>query len=73
VRVCDRWLNSFEAFLTDMGNRPEGTTLGRYLDIGPYTKSNCAWQNPKEQAAEARGKRAMLALRKYHNSLEVAA
>lgn len=22
IKVCDRWLNSFEAFLADMGERP---------------------------------------------------
>lgn len=66
VKVCDRWLNSFEAFLEDMGERPEGTSIGRYLDCGGYEKSNCAWQMDAEQKAEAKGKRAMVALRSYN-------
>lgn len=54
VKVCDRWLNSFEAFLEDMGERPAGTTLGRFGDVGNYEPGNCAWQTPKEQGAERR-------------------
>jgi hypothetical protein len=49
VRVCPRW-DSFENFLADMGERPNGTTLGRINDIGDYAPGNCAWQTYKEQA-----------------------
>ena len=66
VLCCDRWLKSFVAFREDMGERPEGTSLGRYLDSGNYEKSNCAWQTDAEQKAEAMGKRAMLALHAHH-------
>lgn len=54
VKVCPRWRNSFEAFLEDLGERPEGTTLGRFGDVGNYEPGNCAWMTPKEQAANAR-------------------
>jgi hypothetical protein len=37
-----------------MGERPPGTTLGRFGDMGPYEKSNCAWQTPAEQVANRR-------------------
>jgi hypothetical protein len=69
VRCCDRWLNSFEAFLEDIGERPEGTTLGRFGDINNYScgrceqcqangwELNCAWQNMKEQRAEQKIKK----------------
>lgn len=73
VQVCDHWLNSFEAFFEDTGVRPPRTSLGRFLDSGDYKPGNCEWQTDAEQKAEQRGKRAMLALRKYHNSLKVAA
>lgn len=61
VKVCDRWNpakgGSFENFLSDMGPRPDGTTLGRFLDLGNYEPGNCAWQTRLEQGAERRKKR----------------
>lgn len=63
VHVCERWKNSFEAFLADVGSRPEGTSLGRYLDTGDYQPSNVIWMTLAEQHAEAIGRTAMLAWR----------
>jgi hypothetical protein len=57
VKVCDRWL-SFADFVADMGERPEGTSLGRFGDVGNYEPGNCAWQTSTEQGAEKRKKRA---------------
>jgi hypothetical protein len=51
VTICDRWLESFENFLADLGERPPGTTLGRYMDTGNYEVGNVSWQTPKEQWA----------------------
>jgi hypothetical protein len=55
VTVCDRWNpkkgGSFENFLADLGERPEGTSLGRFGDAGNYEPGNVAWQTPKEQGA----------------------
>jgi hypothetical protein len=53
VAVCERWL-TFENFLADMGERPKGTTLGRFGDVGDYEPSNCKWMTPEEQAANRR-------------------
>jgi hypothetical protein len=52
VKVCDRWQQSFSAFLADMGKRPPGTTLGRRGDTGDYEPGNCSWQTRKEQAKQ---------------------
>jgi hypothetical protein len=49
VTVCERW-QSFENFLADMGERPEGKTLDRYPDRnGGYGPDNCRWATPLEQ------------------------
>lgn len=55
VRCCERWA-TFENFLADMGERPKGTSLGRFNDTGNYEPGNCSWQTPAEQAANRRAR-----------------
>lgn len=54
IKICDRWLNSFENFLADMGKRPEGATLNRIDNDGNYEPQNCKWSFISEQQLNKR-------------------
>lgn len=54
IRVCDRWLASFEAFYADMGARPPNTSIDRIDVNGHYEPGNCRWADAKTQRANQR-------------------
>lgn len=56
IIVCDRWLNSFENFISDMGKRPTSKhSLDRFPNQnGIYEPENCRWATPKEQQGNRR-------------------
>jgi hypothetical protein len=49
IKICQRWLN-FENFYSDMGDIPEGMSLGRKNNNSNYSPENCEWEDKFEQA-----------------------
>ena len=49
IKVCDRWKHSFQNFLNDMGEKPEGLTLDRINNDDGYKPENCKWSTVNEQ------------------------
>lgn len=49
LTVCDRWLNSFEDFLADMGEAPtDEHQIDRIKNKLGYSPDNCRWLTPQE-------------------------
>src|SRR6266487_1181524 len=59
ILVCERWLNSFENFISDMGIKPSAKhSLDRFPDKnGNYEPANCRWANFYEQSRNTRKSR----------------
>lgn len=60
IKICDEWMD-FNNFYSDMGDRPEGTTLDRIDVNGNYEASNCRWATPKQQQNNKRNSNKLLA------------
>lgn len=53
IRVCARW-ESFDHFLADMGECPDGYELDRINGDGHYEPGNCRWVTHKDNCAKGR-------------------
>lgn len=57
IRVCAEWADAktgYQAFVRDVGHRPEGKTLDRIDVNGNYEPGNVRWTTAEEQARNKR-------------------
>lgn len=65
IRVCDRWLHSYENFLSDMGLPPAiGYQIDRKDNDGDYEPGNCHWVSQSENSRNKRNSRFITAFGK---------
>lgn len=51
INVCDRWKNSYQNFINDMGKAPSSKhSLDRIDNTKGYFPENCRWATQKEQS-----------------------
>ena len=54
IKIYNKWLNSFDNFLKDMGNCPKGYTIERKDNDGNYEPGNCKWATRADQNRNTR-------------------
>ena len=67
IKVCEKWINSFDEFLNDLGPRPGNQySIDRIDNNGHYDPLNCKWIPRKLQAYNTRKSRYL-----EHNELKM--
>lgn len=54
IKMCERWANSVDAFVADMGPRAPGLSIERKDVNGHYEPGNCCWATREQQARNKR-------------------
>lgn len=61
IKICKRWVFSFNNFWIDMGRKPKGMTLDRFPNRdGDYKPSNCRWATARTQSNNRRKRKCAL-------------